>query len=283
MHTLIEMRCTKAIFAICVLLLLPGNKTWAQLGHLPPAPVLTKLVEDVEVEISIRFWVDPNLISDRIPPEANLLRVKDYGIPDSVIAPEFQDWIDASLIFLSANVIDVGGISQGTSDNTSEGFWWLQINEGEPAHDPRTRGNHQAIELSYWIADSVVVDHINHKGGRAEFGEITTASLDNGWAFSFSTIDTEVKGNCRLYREVSVEDYSLPAYSTVWLADPEASAFIVFTYQGHRTQRCTIEEISVSGESMLARSLRSSIQIQNPFGVVMDGWEAKSGLYVRDP
>ena len=109
-------------------LLIFSNYSSAQLGELPDNPNFTRSIDGVDIELSIRFWVNPELVENSIPQNVNYSRVQSFGIPDSIISHEFKDWIDASLIVTSAKSIQFrDSTSKLVCETEAEAFWWLQI------------------------------------------------------------------------------------------------------------------------------------------------------------
>lgn len=249
------------------------------LGELPDDPALRRTIRDVEAEISLRFWVDPATVADRIPPGATLTTVASYGIPDSIIGVDYQDWLDASLVVTSAQ-LTVDDRLSAAPPGGGDAFWWLQLDE-LTTDDDRTRGPDQALELGYWLPDSTAVDQLRSAGVDAEWGEATVESSGDRWQFAFRLGDTGVRGGCTLTGEVREEAYDLPAYSTVWQASRDPRWFHVFTFAGHVSQRCRVDDIQVVGRSVLANALRASLEIQDVFGIVMTGWHADGATYRR--
>lgn len=276
------MKPIKALTSI-ILYLIACQVGICQLGDLPPNPSITKSIKGVQVEISIGFWMNPALLKDQIPPKTKLASVSSYGIPDSIISEDYQNWIDASLVIMAADSVELNGelTSSIAPRKYSEVFWWLQIEEGELLEESRAKGNNQAIELGYWVPDHKSAEKMNNGKWNAKTGTSIVQQINGGWRFSIQIEGCIINGSCSLNDEVKVENYDLPAFSTIWQPGIPTKAFTVYTFQGHKSQKCVIDEFEVQGDSKLAHSLKESIKIQNPYGVVMYGWDAKAAHYIR--
>ena len=277
------MRILKTVIVLLLFSMI-CHKGAGQLGTIPVNPSITKSIKGVHVEISIGFWVNPELLTNQIPPNTKLTTVKSYGIPDSVISSAYQNWVDASLVILAADSIKLNDESISSEDQSgySEIFWWLQIEEGDLEDEPNARGNNQAIEYKYWVPDTVHAKKKNDANWNTGVGSSTVNKTNNGWEFSIHIDDDVIEGSYHLINDVRIENYELPAYSTIWQLGKETDAFTVYTFQGHKSQRCKIDNFEVQGDGILANSLKESTKIQDPYCVVMFGWEALAGHYNRD-
>lgn len=271
----------KPFLAVLVLAGATPTELVGQFGPLPGDAIVSESIRGVHGELAIVVLIDPDLLTGQIPEGLRLIRAGSFGLPDSILPSSAAHFVLSSFVVLVADTIELNGSPIGATNSgpASVAFWWVSTEDAPPVEDARARGNTQAVQLGLWYGDSATAAAYAAKGVAAAPAAIRATRLGAEWQFSFAIPDNDIRGRCRLLGEATPETYSLPAYSTVWHSGPVPSLFSVFTYYGHRMQRCEVIELDASGAGTLASAIRASKALWWPTAYVEDGWEANGATY----
>lgn len=253
-----ESRLRRAVgIALTIAAPLPAR---AQLGELPPEPVLEMAIEGVRAEVVVYFPVEP-------------------GALESVGPTSGDGPVWTQLLFIVADTLRIGSHHvRDFGPGPSMASWWVETAE-RTSPDPRALGNLAWSEARQWYEDREALGILRARGVNAADAQLRVNGDGRGWSFVLADGASTVRGRCDLRGERVPTDYGPPAYSTVTQGLVDGAPFWVFSYEGHHVQDCEVRDLEWTGDGLLARSLAEAVRTGQVYGNVQDGWRARAGFY----
>ncbi|MDQ3996445.1 MAG: hypothetical protein M3303_05455 [Gemmatimonadota bacterium] len=271
-----------AIVAALVGTITPAS---AQYGDLAPGGALTWSLAGVHVEVSVTFAMAPTFTQGRVPRGFQPFTLREVAAGGDTAAratlaahPDFASHVVATLNVARLDSMVVEGDTAAVRPLTVA-FWWVPVQLADSSAalpDARARPGGQLVELGLWSADARFGRRLGAVMSTAVAAPLTVTWDGAGrWRIRLMIPDGNIVGSCRPIGTATAMEYRLPAYSTVWAADSTARAFSVFTYYGHRAQRCR-GFWRATGDAALAQALRTGaiLGVDNQIG-----WRARAAAY----
>ena len=253
-------------------------------GKLPSNQISMWELSGVRAEISIAYFIDPTLVQERLPPGFRPTTTYDFAQGNPGIAKwletnsKYSAYLVCNLLFASMDSQLIDRVSVGRNGPSVFASWWISGAAVSPL-DKVALGEVN-LQLASWYPDNGIDRRKVSSEPTVAFAKVEmTNSKPGEWRLRLRTKGGEVTGEIRVIGEGPEVKYPLPAYSTLFMAGPLPSKYMIFTYYGHPSREVQAKW-DFTGEDVLVRSLLGVKKNIIPSQTIMwDGWSAHAGMY----
>jgi hypothetical protein len=276
-------RAPRVLVALNVALLTCWSIAGSQWAPLPAGAVQTLELTSVTGEFILRnLLVPPESFRGRLPMGYRAWTLRDLeslhgGAAEFLLGhPDHTSDAVSTLSFLLFDSLKVDGKLQPGPHTVA--FWWIPVvSARDSASLERPVGN---VELAVWWSDPAVRRKLTPVWPPTAAAELRISPRDSLWEISLRRPDLAIQATCAPVGERAPAGYPLPAVDTLWPAGSRPEFYMLETYYGHMSRRCSATW-AMSGTHLIAGAYARLRQLPDwsPATELLDGWRAQAAIY----